>query len=394
MWYERHLQTRLASLSGQFSAVLLTGARQTGKTALLRRAFPDRSFVSLDLPSAAEEAEHRPKDFLGRYPPPVTIDEVQYAPRLFRSLKIAVDERRSERGLFLLTGSQKFHLMESLSESLAGRCAFLELHTLSAAEFSPGRQLAGEESLSFLFRGGYPELCADASISAGDFYRGYVATYLERDVRNLVQVGSLRDFERFLRLAATRCGALLNLSELGRDVGVATSTASTWVSVLQASGIVLLLEPYFENFGKRLIKTPKLYFLDTGLLCFLLGISSVEALLASPFPGQVWESYVLGQIVRDLERRGSATTVWFWRDAHGLEVDFLLDEGSAFSLVEAKWSEQPAKVDVEKIGTLARFLSAKREVRSYLACRTPNRYPIVPGVDAVNPFAEVEWIHP
>lgn len=392
MWYERELQNRIADLLGHFPVVILTGARQTGKTSLLKRLYPERHFVSLDLPSLAEEAESRPDEFLRAYPPPVTIDEVQYAPGLFRFLKIAVDQRRTDKGLFLLTGSQRYHLMRSLSETLAGRCAFLELHTLSATEFSQHTMIDGTTSLDFLLRGGYPELCAASSMPVADYFRGYVATYLERDVRNLVQVGNLRDFERFLRLAASRSACLLNMSELARDVGVAASTAANWVSVLEASGVVQLLEPYFENLGKRLVKTPKLYLMDTGLLCFLLGITSPEALVASPFLGNVWESFVFGQLVRGLQRTSSATTLWFWRDAHGQEVDFLLDAGERFSLVECKWTERPRPDDLREMMKVARVLSTKRSVECRIACRTPTPHLVADAAEAVNPFFGLDFI--
>jgi uncharacterized protein len=293
MWIDRTVSRRLDTLSRQFPAVLVTGARQTGKTSLLRHAFPDADFVSLDLPSAAHQAEESPEQFLRSRSEPMILDEVQYAPGLFRHLKARIDDDRHRMGRFLMTGSQKFTLMESLSESLAGRAAIVELQTLSAEEIRsafPRREPGVAETL---WRGGFPELYRNRSLDPRDFFTSYVATYLERDVRLALRVASLRDFERFVRSCAIRSGQLLNMADLARDVGIAGSTARDWISVLEASNQVLLLEPYFGNLGKRLIKTPKLYLCDTGILCFLLGFDSPSSMESSPFIGAIWETFVL-----------------------------------------------------------------------------------------------------
>ena len=392
MWIERKIGGRLLELLHHFPAVILTGPRQSGKTSLLQRLLPGWRFVSLDLPSLAEEAEKRPLQFLEKFPPPVIVDEVQYAPGLFRHLKVAIDADRTLNGRFILTGSQKFQLMSAVSDSLAGRCAILELHTLSAAELEAARRPDSAGWLDFILRGGFPELCAEPGLPAADFFRAYISTYLERDVRNLLQVGNLRDFERFIRVTAIRSGSLLNLSDIARDVGIAPSTARHWLSVLEASGIVLLVEPYFNNLGKRIVKTPKSYVMDTGLLCHLLGISSVSTLLESPFLGSIWESFVCGQIARELQLKPTAASLWFWRDAHGLEVDFLLDVGSRFELVECKWTENPGKDDAAPMGKLRAVLEKNRPVRCRVACRASNSFPLAENVEAVNGFLEREWV--
>ncbi|MGD0796077.1 MAG: ATP-binding protein, partial [Acidobacteriaceae bacterium] len=223
--------------------IVLTGARQTGKTSTFRHLFPDYAFVSLDLPTEAEQAEKEPERFLKRNPPPVIIDEVQYAPGLFRHLKVAVDAHRTRNGQFLLTGSQKFTLMKGVSESLAGRVDIVELETLSFAEIREALPRTGLETA--IVRGGFPELYANPDIDSVAFYNSYLATYLERDVRALANVGSLRDFERFLRACALRSANLLNKADLARDVGIAPSTANQWLSMLEASGQAVLLEPWF-----------------------------------------------------------------------------------------------------------------------------------------------------
>jgi len=308
----RVVEPRLQRSAKTRPLVVLTGARQTGKTSTLLRLFPKHSFVSLDLPTEAEQAEKEPRAFLRRHPPPVMIDKVQYAPGLFRHLKVEVDAHRSRNGQFLLTGSQKFTLMNNVSESLAGRADIVELETLSFAEIRAALPQTGIETA--IVRSGFPELCANPDIDLVSFYNSYLATYLERDVRLLTNVGSLRDFERFVRACALRSANLLNKADLARDVGIAPSTANHWLSTLEASGQVILLEPWFSNRTKSIVKSPKLYFADTGLLCALLNIRSEETLRQSPAIGAIWETFVFAQL-RDRERRaGHAGNIFFWRD--------------------------------------------------------------------------------
>jgi uncharacterized protein len=395
MWIERRMADRVLAAVQQFPALVVTGGRQTGKTTLLRHLFPEASFASLDLPSAAQQADERGEEFLAGYQEPVILDEVQYAPGLFRHLKVAIDAARSRRGRFLMTGSQKFSLMRALSESLAGRCAVLELDTLSSIEILaafPGEAIPVEE---ILWRGGFPELWRDREIETRLYYSSFVATYLERDVRLALRVGSLRDFERFLRACALRSGQLLNLTDLARDVGIAGSTAREWLSVLEASSQVLLLEPYFANLTRRLIKTPKLYFRDSGLLCFLLGLESPGALASSPLAGPVWETFVLGQILRARATTGSAAQVFFWRDVHGTEVDFLIEQNGRVRLVEAKWTETLGDSRALKPLLQVRdLLGDKAVAENWIASRTrhPHSPPGIPGVRLINAATFAGWL--
>jgi uncharacterized protein len=394
MWIDRQLSEHVLSAARQFPAVVVTGGRQTGKTTLLRHLFPEASFASLDLPSAAYQADERGEEFLRSYEEPVILDEVQYAPGLFRHLKVAIDARRSERGRFLMTGSQKFSLMQALSESIAGRVAVLELDTLASTEIvaaSSGELILPEE---ILWRGGFPELWRDRDIESRLFYSSYVATYLERDVRLALRVGSLRDFERFLRACALRSGQLLNLTDLARDAGIAGSTAREWLSVLEASSQVMLLEPYFNNLTRRLIKTPKLYFRDTGLLCFLLGLESPSALASSTLSGAVWETFVLGQILRARAASGSAGQVFFWRDTHGTEVDFLIEQNARVRLIEAKWAETLADTrSLRPLLAVRDLLGDRAASEHWVACRTPHphTFPGQPGVRLINAVSFDGW---
>jgi hypothetical protein len=358
----------------------LTGARQTGKTSTFRRLFPNHELVSLDLPMEAEQAEKEPRSFLQRHPAPVVIDEVQYAPGLFRYLKVAVDANRRKSGQFLLTGSQKFTLMKSVSESLAGRADIVELETLSLAEIRGA--LPEPPAESAIVRGGFPELQADPEIDQIAFYNSYLATYLERDVRSLANVGSLRDFERFLRACALRSANLLNKADLARDVGVSPVTANHWLSVLEASGQVVLLEPWFSNRTKSIVKSPKLYLADTGLLCALLNIRSVADLRQSPAAGAVWETFVFAQLRARERQAGRVQSLFFWRD-RTREVDFVVDVAGRLEIFEAKWAEVPTAGDAVNLEFVRNVVGKAKIMGAAIVCRAANSYLLADGVRAL-----------
>jgi uncharacterized protein len=333
--------------------------------------------VSLDLPTEAEQAEKEPEAFLRRHAPPVIVDEVQYAPGLFRYLKAAVDGARTRNGQFLLTGSQKFTLMKNVSESLAGRADIVELETLSLAEIRDALPKTVIEST--IVRGGFPELSADPDIDHVAFYNSYLATYLERDVRSLANVGSLRDFERFLRACALRSANLLNKADLARDVGISPTTANHWLSTLEASGQVVLLEPWFSNRTKSIVKSPKLYLADTGLLCALLNIRTVETLHQSPAAGAIWETFVFAQLRARERRAGRAGSLFFWRD-RTREVDFVVDTGGRLELFEAKWTEVPTSGDTVNLDFVRNVVGKERIVGGAVVCRAQNSFPLAKGL--------------
>jgi len=380
MWITRAVEPRLQRSAKTRPMVVLTGARQTGKTSTVLRLFPRHAFVSLDLPAEAEQAEKDPGTFLQRHPPPLLIDEVQYAPGLFRHLKVAVDAHRARNGQFLLTGSQKFTRMKNVSESLAGRADIVQLETLSFAEIQA--DLPQIEIETAVVRGGFPELYANRDIDSAAFYNSYLATYLERDVRSLTNVGSLRDFERFLRACALRSANLLNKADLARDVGIAPSTANQWLSMLEASGQIVLLEPWFSNRTKSIVKRPKLYLTDTGLLCALLNIRSVDALRQSPALGAVWETFVFAQLRARESREGRTGSLFFWRD-RTREVDFLVDTGGRLELFEAKWAELPDIGDTVNLDFVRNVVGKSRVAAGAVVCRTPNGFPLPNGFRAL-----------
>jgi predicted AAA+ superfamily ATPase len=361
-------------------AVMVTGARQTGRTSLLRRTFPGHHFVSLDLPSEAELAERAPEDFFARNPAPLIIDEVQYAPALFRHLKVRIDADRGANGQWLLTGSQRFPLMREVGDSLAGRIGLVELDTLSYSEVRAS--IPGTDALSWIVRGGFPELWAQPDIAAREFQRAYLVSYLERDLRSLLQVTNLRDFERFLRACAQRSGQLLNKSDVARDVGVSVPTVTSWLGALEASGVVALLEPWFENGTRALTKSPKLYFRDTGLLLALVNLRDAAALADSPLRGPIFETAVYGMLRRALELRGERESLFFVRHAQH-EVDFVLHRGGRFDLFECKWTEFPDRRDGQAMRRVAELLGEARIGRRFVVCRSPHRAPVDDTCDAI-----------
>jgi len=358
----------------EFPAVVVTGARQAGKTTLARDVWPGAAYVSLDHPGEADQARRAPESFLSRWKPPVVLDEIQYAPELFRYLKVAIDSDRRP-GCYLLTGSQAFTLMASVTESLAGRTAVVTLPTLSLDEAVPGAT-AGDID-QFLWRGGFPELWSRPELSRDLWMGSYVATYLERDVRQAVNVGDLRDFDRLVRAAALRAGQLLSYADLARDVGVTPNTVKRWLSVLAASQQLFLLEPYHRQRTKRLIKAPKLYFSDTGLLCYLLGFQDLGALTAHAMWGAVWENFVVSEIRKHLQAALRPSAMWFWRTAHGDEVDLLIERGpEQFVAIECKTRERADASELKGIRRLEEEYGAGSVVAARVVCRTPVAYPI------------------
>ncbi len=380
MWIPRAVEPLLRRAAATRPAVVVTGARQTGKTSLVRRLFPEHGYVSLDLPSEAEQAERDPDAFLARHGAPLVVDEVQYAPGLFRHLKRVIDRERSRAGQFVLTGSQKLALMREVSDSLAGRAEVIELEALSLAELRGAGIDSAVETVAV--RGGMPELWERPELDAAAFHRSYVATYLERDLRLQLNVGSLRDFERFVRACALRSSGVLNKTELARDVGISTSTASAWLSVLEASGQVFVLEPWFSNRTKSLVKTPKLHVADSGLLSFLVGLRDASDLLESPLGGAVWETFVCSELRRSLRSGRREGDLFYWRD-RAREIDLLVHRAGRFELYDAKRTAHPSSGDAAALHAVAALLRKGSVVRRALVCRTPNPYPLGDGAEAV-----------
>ena len=296
MWFDRHIAQHLITSVKSRPAILLTGARQTGKSSLLQREFPETEYLTFDHLRNVESAKESPEHFLSSFSRPVILDEIQYVPELFRELKIAIDRDRGNYGKWIMTGSQQFSLMGRISESLAGRIALLRLETLSALEI---RNKKKQDVAQFLWKGGYPELWSNIHLHPPDFFESYIRTYIERDLKELIDVKNLNDFRRFIRMLAARSGQLLNYRGLSSDVGVSDVTIRKWTHALEISGLIYLLPPYYANIGKRLIKSPKIYFADNGLLCHLLGVESERSWYNHPHRGNLWENLVLMELIKN-----------------------------------------------------------------------------------------------
>ncbi len=345
----RHLTPILKNAATQSPVVTVTGPRQSGKTTLVRAVFPGHEYVSLEDPDHRAFATEDPREFLDQFRGGVILDEVQRVPQVFAYLQGYVDADPVP-GRYILTGSQNFLLLEAVGQSLAGRVSVLHLMLFSRSELIGARGLSWErigrsvpraggprepDLLELLHSGFYPRV-HEPGVDPSRWLADYDRTYVDRDVRSVVNVGDLALFRDFVRLCAGRNGELLNLTSLGNDAGVSHETARRWISVLETSFLVVRLRPYYRNFGKRLIKSPKLYFLDTGLLCHLLRIRSPEELRAHSSRGAVFESFVLSELYKKALHTGREPDVYFWRDSTGHEVDFLLDLGDEQIPVEAK----------------------------------------------------------
>jgi len=374
----RALAPELLHAARAFPAVVLTGPRRSGKTTLLRTLFPEAEYHLLEDPDLVARFRADPRTFVDSLGRSAILDEIQHVPEILAYVRTVVDREPRRKGRFLLTGSQEAPLMRGVTESMAGRAAVLQLLPLSLAE-SPRVSL---------LRGGFPEVLARPG-AARLWFSSYLQTYLERDVRAITQIRDLSTFRRFLGLVASRTGQVLNRSDIAAPLGVSVPTVSQWLSILEATTLLMLIPPFYESFGKRLVKSPKLYLADPGLACHLLGLDTLRALERSPFLGPVWEGFVASEIVKHQVNAGKRRELYWFRDQQGLEVDFVVPEAATrLLLIEAKATRTPRPEDAEPIVRLGRAVG-RRTVRGLVVHRGAESQPALrPGAEAV-PLAEL-----
>ena len=370
MYIERKIESQLRYLSEHFPAVVIAGARQTGKTTLIKKLIDIRenmTYVTLDYPRIRELARSDPELFLQQYPAPVVIDEVQYAPELLPYIKIQIDNNR-QNGQYILSGSQMFRLMKNVSESLAGRTGILSLYALSRAEiygteevpFLPSSELTmkHDETITSIFdriyRGSMPQMIIDPELTPDAYFGEYMQTYMERDIRELIEIKNESKFLKFIACAAARTGQELNLSDIAKDVGIYSKTADNWISLLVTSGLVYLLQPYSGNTIKRILKRPKMYFMDTGLACYLSLWNNPRALENSAAAGAMFETYVVSEIIKEYTNKGIdvRSRLAYYRDNNGKEIDLMIIENGNIYPVEIKKSADPGKEALKNFSVL------------------------------------------
>lgn len=365
----RHAGAALRRLARHYPVLAVTGPRQSGKTTLVRATFPRKPYANLEEPDTRDFAERDPRGFLARFAAGAVLDEAQRAPALFSYLQSIVDADRRP-GRFVLTGSQQFGLLSGITQSLAGRVGLLHLLPLSLAELDRATRPGSIEQL--LWRGLYPSVAA-GGVPPGTWYADYMATYVERDVRQLVNVRDLGAFRRFVRMCAARTAQLVNLSSLAADCGVTHNTAKAWLSVLETSYIVRLVAPFHRNFGKRLIKAPKLFFLDTGLAASLVGIREARDLATHAMRGALFETWVVGEMLKHGCNRGEAPELHFWRDAAGHEVDLLVERAGGLRALEIKSGRTIAADWLDGLEHFARVSGAAEGMLIYGGDQTQER---------------------
>jgi hypothetical protein len=359
--FKREIETELKTLAKGYPVVTIIGPRQSGKTTLVRAVFPDKPYVNLEIPDVRELAQTDPRGLLEKYPNGAIFDEIQRVPALLSYIQAIVDET-DQKGMFILTGSHQLELHESISQSLAGRTAILSLLPMSLHELaSAGIDLPLDEAI---LKGGYPRIYKD-KLDPTTVYRNYLQTYVERDLRQLINVKDLSQFERFLRICAGRVGQIINLEDVGGEIGLSSHTVKEWISILEASFIVFRLQPYFENFGKRLVKSPKLFFTDVGFACCLLGIENESQVSRDPLRGHLFENLVVLELMKSRLNQGKDPQLYYYRDVQRNEVDVIFKEGNQLIPIEIKSSKTYHSEFLEKV-ELFQKLAGSKAPKGYL----------------------------
>jgi len=397
MLKKRVIEKYIKNLSNQFKVLLITGARQVGKSTLLKHCDNKRTYVTLDDYRAREMAVNEPELFLQRYKTPVIIDEIQYAPNLLSYIKIHVDNF-DKKGQYWLTGSQQFHMMKNITESLAGRVAIIDLKGFSLKELDDSEQIPFLPTIDFvekmrksskkydlsdiykiIWLGSYPEINANKNIDWETFYKSYLRTYIERDIKDLNAVKNEMDFLKFLKVLAARTGQMLNYADIANEVGASLPTIKSWVSILVSSNIVYLLQPYFSNLNKRIVKTPKVYFTDTGLCSYLTSWDNPNVLESGAMSGAIFETFVINEIIKSYTHNTKEPNIYYYRDKDKKEIDVIIEKNGKLYPVEIKKTANPDKNMIKNFSVIPEHLLGEGAV----VCLANEDFPITKTVNAI-----------
>ncbi len=399
IYIHRQIEPILKKLTTQFPAVAVTGPRQSGKSTLLKETFAKTySYLSFDDPVVRERAISDPKFFLENTSEKVIIDEIQYVPQLLSYVKMLIDKDRQKRGRFIFTGSQQFNMIKNLGDTLAGRIGILDLLPFCIDEKKNVlRNAEGFSNTEGYFihaclRGSFPETVIYKNIDADFWYSGYLQTYLERDIRTIYNIGNLREFQRFMQLLAARTSQILNLSSISSDLGVAVNTIKRWISILEASRIIYLLMPYYENMGKRITKNPKVYFLDCGLACYLLSLKEAGYLLNGPMAGALFENFCMQETIKYIFNRGIRPNLFYLRTHNGLEVDLIIERNRRLFPVEFKLSKTPDQFMGEQIRRFKRLFHELQIMPGRIISLCGENIPLSPDVSVQKVDDYLDWV--
>lgn len=377
-YIHRTIEASLKEALTQFPAVLITGPRQAGKSTLLQHVLKGYTYATLDDPMIRSMAIQDPELFLSTHPTPLIIDEIQYAPELFSYLKMQIDAKRQEYGRYVLTGSQIFQLMKGVSDSLAGRIAIFQLYPLSWNEISHS-PVEDRVCVDQMIQGFYPQFFSEPKTHWNLWFSSYISTYLERDIRNIKSIVDLSRFQTFLSLLAGRAGQLLNMAEIAKECGISQPTVKDWLTLLEATYIIFILHPFYNNRSKRLVKTPKLFFIDTGLLCYLLGIDTPERFLKSSEKGHIFENMVIAECLKRSAYHAERTQFYFYRTASQVEVDLVLERRGEISAYEIKFAKTLSRQMADPMLT---FLKSHPTKRASVLSLHEKTTPLAAGVQA------------
>jgi hypothetical protein len=391
MYIERTITKKLKKSLSSFSSVAITGARQTGKSTLLKNVFGnDYNYLSFDDLLVRERALNDPSLFITELKAKTILDEIQYVPNILSYLKIEIDNNKNQKGKYILTGSQQFSMMKGISETLAGRIALLNLFPLSYSELLQNKNYKKHtESTDSFFKyaclnGLYPELCTNKKLDVKTWYSSYVQTYIERDIKSIYNIGDIRTFGQFIRILASRCSQLINYSELSKDIGVSVNTIKNWMSILEASQIIYTLNPFYENIGKRIIKSSKVYWLDSGLVCYLTGTYNIEQINYGIMSGALFENIVISETIKFLNNNGFYNNIYFLRTSNNQEIDLLIQVEDKIYPFEIKLSKMPKSSMIKPIDNIRNSIPKMNLQKANLVCMIDKSFPLTTEADALN----------